>query len=831
MSASDTRAEHRADERAEPGEHTGEAEPAGPAGTAWRTGGTGAAAPRRGSGAAGPRVWARDLALGARFATSGGRQGWLRTLLTAVGVALGVAVLLLAAAVPEIVRSQDARSEARSGAFDTRTENVERSEYSVLGKDANNRWDGNQLYGRLLQAEGSSPATPPGLDRIPAPGELAVSPALKKLLDSPRGEELRERLDGKVTATIGEDGLLGPTELAFYKGADDLSVSEGAIRVTEFGSPQDEEPMDPVLVLLVVVACAVLVMPVAIFIATAVRFGGEQRDTRLAALRLVGADIASARRMAAGETLVGALVGLLLGGWFFLLGRAFIGNIELFRISLFPEDVTPGLALGLLIVVGVPVTAVAVTILALRGVAIEPLGLVRKSEQRRRRLWWRLLPPAGGAALLLPLAGELDGAGGGSVSEVQVSSGVVLLLSGIVLLLPWLVERIVARLRGGPIAWQLATRRLQLGSGNATRAVSGITVAVAGAIAMQLLFSAAAEEMKHDTRLGKERSQVDVYGPQSTLADAEALTAELKQTEGVGKAHGWLQAWQPAEGVEDGVNVLVGSCETLRGAARIGDCRDGDSFIVPPEKGGDASLPEGAEADPPARRGMALFLDGTSAKTAEKENTWRMPASARTVQGVKAPDGYVRAGILITPSVLSEKRLADPAFQGWAVTERTDQALESLRTTVFHTDPSYSLWESGSQETQQELDSVERAVLAASAAVLLLIAASMAVSMLEQLRERRRQLSVLIAFGTKRSTLGASVLWQTTVVVVLGIGLATVFGLGLGWVLLQMLGEASADWFVFLPAAGAGAAVIALVTLVSLPFLWRMMRPDGLRTE
>jgi hypothetical protein len=30
---------------------------------------------------------------------------------------------------------------------------------------------------------------------------------------------------------------------------------------------------------------------------------------------------------------------------------------------------------------------------------------------------------------------------------------------------------------------------------------------------------------------------------------------------------------------------------------------------------------------------------------------------------------------------------------------------------------------------------------------------------------------------------------------------------------------------------GAGAGLILLVTLVSLPALWRLMGPDGLRTE
>ncbi|OEU86274.1 hypothetical protein DB35_14805 [Streptomyces abyssalis] len=764
--------------------------------------------------------------MGARFATSGGRQGWLRTLLTAVGVALGVAVLLLAAAVPEIISGNDARSEARSGAFNTASGKAQPSEYSVLGKDANNRWNGYQLYGRLLQADGSSPATPPGLDHIPAPGEMAVSPALKKVLDSPEGKELRERLDAKVVGTIGDEGLLGPYELAFYKGADDLSVPGGAVRVDKFGSPLDEDPMDPVLVLLVVVACAVLVMPVAIFIATAVRFGGEQRDARLAALRLVGADIASARRMAAGETLVGALVGLLLGGWFFLLGRAFIGRFEIFRISIFPEDVTPGFYLGLLIVVGVPVTAVAVTIFALRGVAIEPLGLVRKSEQRKRRLWWRLLPPVAGAALLIPLAGGLET--GGTVNEVQVSSGVVLLLSGIVLLLPWLVERIVGRLRGGPVAWQLATRRLQLGSGNATRAISGITVAVAGAIALQMLFSVAENSQSSESQASRYKSHVDIYGPHTTLADTEALTADLRRSQGVKNAHGYLQSWVEAKGIEDGVGITVGSCATLRAVARIDECRDGDSFLVRTPK---SVSEEQGGATPPPKRGTPLMLDKAPDDGGRSNYTWQVPGSARTVMGIELPNGGSLDGLMVTPSVLAEKRLDSPSFQGTVAMERNAKALEALRTTVFHTDPSYSLWENADQETADQIGAIKNAVLAASMAVLLLIGASMAVSMLEQLRERKRQLSVLVAFGTKRSTLGASVLWQTTVTVVLGIGMAVFFGLGLGWVLLRMLGDARADWLVFLPSAAAGAGVIALVTLISLPFLWRMMRPDGLRTE
>ncbi|MFF7363532.1 FtsX-like permease family protein [Streptomyces sp. NPDC008125] len=107
----------------------------------------------------------------------------------------------------------------------------------------------------------------------------------------------------------------------------------------------------------------------------------------------------------------------------------------------------------------------------------------------------------------------------------------------------------------------------------------------------------------------------------------------------------------------------------------------------------------------------------------------------------------------------------------------------------------------------------------------------MLVQQLEQLRERRRLLAVLVAFGTRRSTLGWSVLWQTAIPVGVGLVVAVVGGLALGWGLSWMTAKPVSDWWLFLPMAGAGASVVLLVTLLSLPVLWRLMRPDGLRTE
>jgi FtsX-like permease family len=89
-----------------------------------------------------------------------------------------------------------------------------------------------------------------------------------------------------------------------------------------------------------------------------------------------------------------------------------------------------------------------------------------------------------------------------------------------------------------------------------------------------------------------------------------------------------------------------------------------------------------------------------------------------------------------------------------------------------------------------------------------------------------------VAFGTRRHTLSLSVLWQTALPVGLGLLLATTVGVTLGAVLLKMTRTpVTMDWASVLTMTGVGAAVVGMVTLLSLPPLLRMMRPAGLRTE
>ncbi|MFF8247405.1 FtsX-like permease family protein [Streptomyces sp. NBUL23] len=773
-------------------------------------------------------VTLRDLGLGIRFAAAGGREGWIRTLLTAVGVGLGVALLLLASSVPHLLDERNAREQARSESRASAYSETEapKSDSSVLRINTTTEYHDRTVAGYLMRPDGSTPALPPGIDRMPAPDTMVISPALRELLDEPGNELLRERLPYRITGTIGDAGLRSPGELLYYAGSDTLTPANGGHRIGGYGDDRQGDPLPPLLIVLVIMVCVVLLAPVAIFIATAVRFGGDRRDRRLAALRLVGADIRSTRRIAAGEALFGALLGLLFGLAFFLVGRQFAGAVEIWDVSAFPADLAPDLRLATLIAVAVPLTAVLVTLVAMRSVVIEPLGVVRRGRERGRRLWWRLPVPLAGL-VVLALWGRVEEYA--PVNPFPITTGAVLVLFGLALLLPWLVEACVRRLRGGPVPWQLATRRLQLSSGAASRAVSGVTVAVAGAIALQMLFASMNADFNRMTGADPTRAQFAGYSEDVTGEAATAAIEQFRATKGVEVVIGSVAAYasKPGDYAEDEVppttSLTVGTCETLRELARIGACEDGDTFV----------------AHPPGDKDMTAWIDETARKGEEVEigygkkvMRWTLPADAVTVQGRKDPMGETHYGIMATTGAIDAGKLPGAQITTQIRVDRSvPDVAEHVRNTAARIDPGMRFVTIESVERNRQYASIQTGLQVGASAVLLLIALSMLVAQLEQLRERKRLLSVLVAFGTRRSTLGWSVLWQTAVPVVLGLVVAVAGGLGLGATLVHLIEKEVSDWWLFWPMAGVGGALILLVTLLSLPPLWRMMRPDGLRTE
>jgi FtsX-like permease family protein len=236
---------------------------------------------------------------------------------------------------------------------------------------------------------------------------------------------------------------------------------------------------------------------------------------------------------------------------------------------------------------------------------------------------------------------------------------------------------------------------------------------------------------------------------------------------------------------EGKVMTSVGTCAALRELARIGRCADGDSFAV---------------------------------------------GKSRGVVARPDPGGSERDGMLLTPSARGARE-GTPRAIVYLRLDRDPDTVERVRNAAA-ADPALSVFQLGGVSRDAKFASLRRAVLAGAAAVLALVGASMLVSLLEQVRERRRLLAVLTAFGTRRATLGWSVLWQAALPVALGLFLAVAAGIGLGALLLAVVNEPAAfDWGAVAALAGVGAAVVLLVTALSLPPLWRVMRADGLRTE
>ncbi|MGI5437515.1 ABC transporter permease [Streptomyces shenzhenensis] len=781
----------------------------------------GAERPRRGS--------LRDLSLGARFAVTGGREGWVRLLLTAVGVGLGVALLLLTTALPSALAVRHDREQARMDY--TYGAPLPRADNTLLIADVDTMYRGKDVRGRLVEPEGPRAPLAPGLARFPAKGDMVVSPALRDLLASDDARLLRERLPYRIVGTIGESGLIGSHELAYYAGADGLvpQIDGSRVgRIAAFGNPEPaDQPADPVLVLLVLVVFVVLLMPVAVFITAAVRFGGERRDRRLAALRLVGSDSRMTRRIAAGEALAGAVFGLVLGTVFFLAGRQAAGSVEILGISVFPSYLNPSPVLVALVAFAVPAAAVLVTVLALRGVVIEPLGVVRTARPARRRLWWRLLLPLGGLALLYPMVGQ--GRTNGDFNQYLVIGGVMLLLVGITALLPWIVEAVVARLGSGSVAWQLAVRRLQLSSGNAARMINGIAVAVAGAIALQMLFAGVEGDYTKQSPNDLTRAQLQVDVPKgidlAAAADQLAATRGVRGTTALADATVGDRPWR--KDPERTAQLTVGDCAALREVAALPSCRDGDAFAV-----------RGAEYDTDTPKmsapGTTLYLDTAYGNRPDRQDILlTVPAGLKQARTIEGPGGNRTGGFLLTPGALPAKAAG---VMGGTIYLSVDASVpdlkEYIRNTAARIGPLTQPLVWSATEQSRRFTSIRTGLFVGAACVLALIGASLLVSQLEQLRERRKLLSSLVAFGTRRRTLGLSVLWQTAVPIVLGLLLASVVGVALGAVLLRMTSTSvSVDWVSVLSLTGFGAAVVLVVTLLSLPPLLRLMRPDGLRTE
>lgn len=313
---------------------------------------------------------------------------------------------------------------------------------------------------------------PPGVDRLPSPGEVVVSPALAELIDTHPPGELGDRF-GSVIGTIGGDGLRSPGELVAVVGADPvvLQADDASIGITTFATDSTDDRL--ALYRIIAIPLLVLVLtPAVLLISTSARLTAASTSRRLAALRLAGATPAQTRQVAIAQLAVGAVTGALAGaalGW--LLAPALAG-LHLAGGPFFAADLVPGLGLLATVAAGAVATTIGVTVRALRRVTTSPLAVATDLAQRPPRSS-RLALFAIPAAVLVLAAG----ATGATVLLVfaVVLGAVILAVHHSGPLVTAAVGRAMSRGARAP-STLIAGRRLAHDPRGAYRVISGLVV-------------------------------------------------------------------------------------------------------------------------------------------------------------------------------------------------------------------------------------------------------------------------------------------------------------------------------------------------------------------
>ena len=144
-----------------------------------------------------PRPGGGVIRLAARLTAGGGREALVRLVLTGAGLALAVAMLLVATVVFPALHAHD----VRRAWTETSEQNLqpaqdERHTDPLLWRLTEVRFGGDDIVRVDLAARGRDAPVPPGLAELPGPGELAVSPRLAELLAETDAAELRRPVPG-----------------------------------------------------------------------------------------------------------------------------------------------------------------------------------------------------------------------------------------------------------------------------------------------------------------------------------------------------------------------------------------------------------------------------------------------------------------------------------------------------------------------------------------------------------------------------------------------------------------------------------------------------------
>jgi len=775
----------------------------------------------------------RTIVLGTRLALRGSRA---RVAVTALALAFAVAFLLaVLGALPARQAKLDRLAERVPVSVGSEVAGEQQAAPPVLRLSGGifSTWRGRTLSGHQVVDAQDGTILPPGVSRLPRPGELVVSPDLARALAGPHAAELTSRLPGRVVARIAPEGLSGPHELYAYVGVAKTSTGYPADEVLRFGHRNDPADVSPELRVAAQLGGLGLLLPVLVLVATATRLSAGARDRRLAAVRLVGGTARQVSLLAAGEALVVGVLGAALGALVFGVLRPVAASLVPVEGGVFTADLTPPSGQLVAVLLAVPVLSLLVSLLAMRRLVVDPLGVRRRSRRRSRAGWWRLVPLAAGLALLGWLWGRQGDLEGFDVGLLL--SGGALTVVGLAVVAP-AVSRLagVALVQLPGTASRLAGRRLLADPSATARTLTGTVLVVFVGIwllAFLPIVKVSSSSQASDFAAALPGSSFVVTHGFGLDPGVEQVLSELpgvRQAVTVGLiqlARPGIRSGDENTQIDDLTQAAVAPCVDLAAAfGRKVRCGTGAVFTL-------RRVREDVSGYTKTPSGPRTVLSPDGALLGEVV----VPATATEIDlGI---DGWpFQAGTFLDPSVVPPAALKAFSSMLLVTTDGAPATTERVRNALF------SQGVHGAQTLAEQLAFEDRTVLgyerAARLGLLLAVlvgAVSLLVASVDAVRARRRDLAALAALGVPVGVLRRALVLEVLaplvgcLAVAVGAGaFASAAYLSADTYYREVVGL---PWQAWGSATGFAALVVLVVTGLTLPLARGAARPEHLRTE
>jgi cell division protein FtsX len=731
------------------------------------------------------------ISLGLRLSLKGGREAGARLALTALGVAVGVALLLFTLSGFNGLKAKDARKGWLLTSQQNRIPSVDETTADPLWWRLTYDAYGAETLVRLEVAP-TGPRSPmlPGLSRLPEAGEYYVSPALARLIASTPADTLGERFPGRQEGLIGEAGLTSPDALTAVVGRTpaELETLGGAMQVRSIETAPQEHDYSDFLRIVLGLGAIGLLIPVMVFVATSTRLAAARREERFAAMRLVGATPGQVNTIASVEAGLAAAAGTLVGFAGFWVFRPLVARIPFTGDPFFTSDLSLGWSAIVGVAVGVPLVAVAASLLTLRRVRISPLGITRRVTPKPPRAW-RLVPMALGLGAL----GAVRILPEGDPGMWAILGAFAVIIVGLMVAGPWLTmvgARLLAK-RARRDSTLIAGRRLSDDPGRAFRAISGLVLAVfVGSVFIGVVGTAIERTGGFDTMTlppGSVSQRLSLLQP----AQAQPLLSELRGLEGVRLV---VPVSSPEGSLADeGADGLVAAADWRRlgvygSATGIGGPVAADAVVTVP-------------------------TDDLLLGRLEEKAGW--PAAAPPAGGLA---GRPLQALLVT-------------------TDGREQSIERVRTTLQVRLPGEAPAISAGQLSaggHQLVEILQRMVTVGIILSLAIAGCSLAVSVAGGLIERKRPFSLLRLAGMPLSHLRRVVVLEAAVPLVLAAFISGAAGLFAADLILRAtpngFGLSAPPLSYYLIMGGGMAAALAIVG-ATLPLLGRVTELETARME